>query len=73
MPPGGLFMEVRGASCLNLIMTNYSGDNPGYGRQMRPVIRQPFKAHSTEELMALLSGGDCNPGCHNHRDALFWS
>jgi predicted PurR-regulated permease PerM len=55
MPPGGLFMEVRGASCLNLIMTNYSGDNPGYGRQMRPVIRQPFKAHSTEELMALLS------------------
>jgi len=30
-------------------------DNPGYGKQMRPVIRQPFKARTTEELMALLS------------------
>src|SRR4030095_4522543 len=27
----------------------------GYGKQMRPLTRQPFKARSTEELMALLS------------------
>src|SRR6202011_2184260 len=31
------------------------GNDPGYGKQMRPVIRQPFKARTTEELMALLS------------------
>jgi hypothetical protein len=30
-------------------------DDPGYGKQMRPVIRRPFKARTTEELMALLS------------------
>src|SRR6187401_412081 len=30
-------------------------DQPGYGKQMRPLTRQPFKARSTEELMALLS------------------
>jgi predicted PurR-regulated permease PerM len=28
---------------------------PGYGKQMRPLTRQPFKARTTEELMALLS------------------
>ena len=27
----------------------------GYGKQMRPLTRQPFKARTTEELMALLS------------------
>src|SRR6476660_8120012 len=26
-----------------------------YGEQMRPLVRQPFKARTTEELMALLS------------------
>src|SRR6476660_5034385 len=26
-----------------------------YGKQMRPLVRQPFKARTTEELMALLS------------------
>ena len=30
-------------------------DQPGYGKQMRPLTRQPFKARTTEELMALLS------------------
>ena len=30
-------------------------DDPGYGKQMRPLLRQPFKARTTEELMALLS------------------
>jgi predicted PurR-regulated permease PerM len=27
----------------------------GHGKQMKPLIRQPFKARTTEELMALLS------------------
>jgi len=31
------------------------GDDPGFGKQTRPVNRQPFKARTTEELMALLS------------------
>jgi hypothetical protein len=30
-------------------------DDPGYGNQMRPLARQPFRARTTEELMALLS------------------
>src|SRR6202049_4033942 len=30
-------------------------DDPGYGKQTRPVNRQPFKARTTEELMVLLS------------------
>ena len=30
-------------------------DQPGYGKQMMPLTRQPFKARTTEELMALLS------------------
>jgi len=30
-------------------------DEPGYGTKMRPLTRQPFKARTTEELMALLS------------------
>jgi hypothetical protein len=25
-----------------------------YGKQMRPVVRRPFKTRSTEEVMALL-------------------
>src|SRR6476469_3190742 len=33
----------------------YFGTNRGYGKQMRPLTRQPFKARTTEELMALLS------------------
>src|SRR6476469_11057233 len=28
---------------------------PSYGKQMRPLARQPFKARTTEELMALVS------------------
>jgi predicted PurR-regulated permease PerM len=31
------------------------GNGPIYGKQVRPVIREAFKARSTEELMALLS------------------
>jgi hypothetical protein len=46
-------MEVCARCHLNRTSANY--DNPGYGKQMRPVIRQPFKARTTEELMALLS------------------
>src|SRR6476659_10422111 len=34
---------------------DYFGTNRGYGTQMRPLTRQPFKARTTEELMALLS------------------
>jgi predicted PurR-regulated permease PerM len=30
-------------------------DAPDFGKQMRPLTRQPFKARTTEELMALLS------------------
>jgi predicted PurR-regulated permease PerM len=30
-------------------------DDPGHGNKMRPLTRQPFKARTTEELMALLS------------------
>ena len=30
-------------------------DDPGHGKQMTPLLRQPFKARTTEELMALLS------------------
>src|SRR6476660_5342863 len=33
----------------------YVGPNRGYGTQRRPLTRQPFKARTTEELMALLS------------------
>src|SRR6476659_10240829 len=34
---------------------DYFGTNRGYGTQMRPLTRQPFKGRTTEELMALLS------------------
>src|SRR5712671_21526 len=30
-------------------------DDPAHGKQMTPLLRQPFKARSTDELMALLS------------------
>jgi hypothetical protein len=30
-------------------------DDPVHGKQMTPLLRQPFKARTTEELMALLS------------------
>src|ERR1700738_413574 len=48
-------MEVARPPDRNQYVRKLFRDNPGYGKHMRPVIRQPFKARTTEELMALLS------------------
>jgi predicted PurR-regulated permease PerM len=52
--PERLFYAVRPASLLAASARSHVWDDPGYG-EMRPLTRQPFKARTTEELMALLS------------------
>jgi hypothetical protein len=53
--PYRLFYGSLRASSFESDVGKLFSDNPGYGKQMRPVIRRPFKARTTEELMALLS------------------
>ena len=52
--PERLFYAGRPASLL-AASARSKVEDPGYGKQMRPLTRQPFKARTTEELMALLS------------------
>jgi predicted PurR-regulated permease PerM len=49
--PSGFFYGLRPS--FGMLEVNQGG--PGYGKKMRPLARQPFKARTTEELMALLS------------------
>ena len=53
--PERLFFAGRPASLLAAFARSQVWDDPGHGKQMRPLTRQPFKARTTEELMALLS------------------
>jgi predicted PurR-regulated permease PerM len=55
--PAAFFMEGPRESFFieSVCSKDYFGTNRGYGTQMRPLTRQPFKARTTEELMALLS------------------
>jgi predicted PurR-regulated permease PerM len=48
--PERLFLRKFARSSFDSDIGKLFGDNPGYGKQMRP-----FKARTTEELMALLS------------------
>src|ERR1700730_968535 len=52
---GAGFFADRPASLLAASARSQVWDDPGHGMQMRPLTRQPFKARTTEELMALLS------------------
>src|SRR5258708_39365631 len=53
--PERLFYAGRPASLSAASARSKVWDDPGCGKQMRPLTRQPFKARTTEELMALLS------------------
>src|SRR6202158_6258797 len=53
--PERLFYAARPAFVLAASARSKVCDDPGYGKQMRPLIRQPFKARTSEELMSLLS------------------
>jgi predicted PurR-regulated permease PerM len=53
--PSGFFYGVRTSFLLESASWKLFRDEPGYGKKMRSLVRQPFKARTTEELMALLS------------------
>jgi hypothetical protein len=44
--PERLFYRSRRASSFESDIGKLFSDSPGYGKQMRPVIRQPFKART---------------------------